>query len=145
MDNISLDKYKDFWVLASQARTKDRYSPYFDIPPVRVIPLADKERLIATILELFAEKVKRIPRPNLNDPDRILGIRAKAFNLKSPRAYLRDARAFYLQRKDDTLAIEEWKKEKGGWHAEPIWKKEFKSGELDDLIAYLIEKVRETE
>jgi len=145
MDAIFLDKYKDFWVLTSEARTKDKYSPYFAIPPVRIIPLTDEERLKATILELFAEKVKRIPRPDLNDPDLILGIKPKAFNLKSPRAYQRDARAFFLQRTDDTLAIEEWSKEKRGWHAEPIWKKEFKSNELDNLIAYLVEKVREAE
>jgi hypothetical protein len=98
-----------------------------------------------TLLELFAERVKRIPRPDLNDPELILGIRAKAFNLKSPEAYHRYTRVFFLQGRGDTLSIEEWKKEGGGWHAEPVWKKEFRTDGLDELVAYLVEKVSGTE
>ena len=140
MDDIFLDKYKDVWVLTSKAQTKDKYSPLFDVPPVRTIPHGDRERLKAVLLELFEEKVRRIARPDLNDPEFILGIRAKAFNLKSPRDYLKHARAFYLRRGKDRLSIEEWTQEKGGWHAEPRWKQEFGLGQLDELINYLIEK-----
>ena len=143
MDNVFIDKYKDFWVLASQARTKDKYSPFFDVPPVRIIPHGDKERLKAVLLELFAEKVRRIPRPDLNDPERLPGIRAEAFNLKSPRAYVRHARAFHLQRTEDRLSIEEWTQEKGGWHAEPLWREEFKITELDELIDHLTERTKD--
>jgi hypothetical protein len=145
MDDIFIDKYKDFWVLASQARTKDKYSPFFAVPPVRIIPHSDKEGLKAVLLQLFTEKVRRIPRPDLNDPDLILGIKPKAFNLKSPRTYLKDARAFYLQRTEDRLTIEEWTQEKGGWHAEPLWREEFKITGLDELIEYLIERTKDNQ
>lgn len=140
MDDIFIHKYKDSWLLTSQARTKDRYSPYFDVPPVRIIPHADKVRLKAVLLELFAEKVRRIPRPDLNDPEVTFGVRAKALGVKSQRAYLKHTRVFYLQRLKDRLSIEEWTQEKGGWHAEPLWKQEFGLDQLDELINYLIEK-----
>lgn len=142
MEELILDKYEDFWVLASKARTKDKYSPYFDVPPVRLIPLNDRDRLKTVILELLAEKPKRIPRPDLNIEK--LGIRVEAVGLRSNRAYQRKARVFLLRRLNAGLSIEEWKREKGGWVADPyLWREEFPSADLDALISCLIEKARE--
>lgn len=121
MEELDLDKYENFWVLASKAKTRHKYSPYFDVPPVRLIPLNDRVGLKAVIAELLAEKPKRIPMPDLNVEK--LGIRPEAVGEKSNRAYQRKARVFLLQRSDERLSIEEWKREKGGWVADPyLWK-----------------------
>jgi hypothetical protein len=142
MEELDLHKYEDFWVLASKARTRHKYGLYFDVPPVRLIPLNDRDKLKATILELLAERPKRIPMPDLNVER--LGIRPEVVGVKSNRAYQRKARVFFLQSTDEHLSIEEWKREKGGWVADPyLWKKEFPPDDFDALISYLIEKARE--
>jgi hypothetical protein len=139
MEELTLDKYENFWVLASKARTKDKYSPYFDVPPVRLIPLNDRDKLKTTILELLAEKPIRIPRPDFNVEK--LGIRPEAVGVKSNRAYQRKARVFLVQRSSGYLSIEEWKREKGGWVADPyLWKEEFPPDDWDALISCLMEK-----
>ena len=113
MNELNFDKYKNFWVLTSFEKVEEGLS--LAAPPVRVIPHSDKERLKTVLLELLAEKVPIVPRPDFDDPKRQPGIKPAAFNLKSPRAYLKNARAFNLQKAKDQLSIEEWTKEKGGW------------------------------
>jgi len=141
METLTLDKYEDFWVLASKAKTKHKYSPDFDVPPVRLIPLNDRDKLKAVVLELLAERPKRIPMPDLNIEK--LGIRPEAVGVKSNRAYQREARVFFFQSSDEHLSIEEWKREKGGWVADPLWKEEFPPGDLDALISCFIDKAHE--
>ena len=142
METITLDKYEDFWVLASAARTKHKYSPYFDVPPVRLIAVNDRDKLKAVILELLAEKPKRIPMPDFNKEE--LSVRPKAVGVKSYRAYQRKARVFSLKRTDKHLSIEEWRREAEGWVGDPyLWKEEFPPDDLDALINCLIEKAQE--
>jgi len=138
MDDLIIHKYKDVWLVASQAEVKG--GPTLDAPPVRIVPHKNKNRLKEVLLELFSEKVPIVPRPDFNDPKQLLGIRAEALGLNSWRAFVKGARAFYLQKMKDSLIIEEWPREKWSFVADPIWKKEYAAGELDKLIDYLIRK-----
>lgn len=137
MDEINFDKYRDFWVLTSFEKVEEGL--YLAAAPVRIIPHHDRERLKRVLLDLFAEDLPLVPRPDFDDPKRQPGIKPEAFNLKSSRAYFKHARAFYLQKSKESLSIEEWTKEKWSWVAEPAWKKEFRPDQLDELIDYLIE------
>jgi hypothetical protein len=138
MDQIMIDKYKEFWVLASTNKVEEGL--YVDAPPVRIIPHADRGRLKAVLLELFAEGTPVIPRPDFDDPGRQPGIRAAALNLKKSRDYTKHLRVFNLQKTAEYLLIEEWQREKNSWVPYPLWKKQFPLNQFDELIEYLIEK-----
>ena len=139
MDEINFDKYKQFWVLTSFEMAEEGL--YLAAPPVRIIDHLDGQKLKSVLLTLFEEEVPIVPRPDFDDPDMQLGIKPPAFNLKSSRQYFRDARVFNLRKTEASLSVEEWRKEKWSWvAADPLWKEEFRSDQLDELIAYLIEK-----
>ena len=138
MDDLIIHKYRNFWLLTSQAQVEGGLT--LDAPPVRIIPHKDKDQLRAVLLELFAEEVPIVPSPDFNDPKQLLGIRAEALGLNSWRTFVKHARAFYLQKMKDSLVIEEWPREKWSFVADPIWKKNFAPDELDKLVDYLIRK-----
>ena len=92
------------------------------------------------LLELFAEEVPLVPRPDFDDPKRQPGIKPAAFNLKSPRAYLKNARAFYLQRTKEHLSIRRMDKRKMELSCGASMEKGFRLNQLDELIDYLIER-----
>lgn len=140
MNEINFDKYKGFWVLTSFEKVEDGL--YLAAPPVRIIPHHDREQLKSVLLDLFAEDVPLVPRPDFDDPGRQPGIKPEAFGLKSPRVYFKHARAFYLQRSEESLSIEEWTKEKWSWVADPAWREEFSPNQLDELIDHLIERTK---
>lgn len=139
MDEINFDKYKEFWVLTSFQKVEE--GPHLGAPQVRIIHHLDGGKLKSVLLTLFEEEMSVVPRPDFDDPDRLPGIKPAAFNLKSPRQYFKDARVFNLRKIEASLSVEEWRKEKWSWvAAEPLWKREFRSDQLEELIAYLIEK-----
>jgi hypothetical protein len=141
MNEIIIDKYRDSWVLASIVEVAEG-SGYLDAPPVRVIPYNDKGTLKSVIQELLEEEASVVPRSVLYEEQDPLGIRPRAVGAKSAKQYLKETRAFKLQRTKNVLSIEEWEREGWGWHAKPLWRKNFGLDEMDKLIDYLIKKTK---
>jgi hypothetical protein len=141
MNEITIQKYRDSWVLASIVEVAEG-SGYLDAPPVRIIPYIDKGTLRSVIQELLEEEVSVVPRSVLDEEQDRLGIRPRAVGAKSASQYLKETRAFYLQRTKNVLIIEEWEREDWGWHAKPQWQKKFGLDEMDKLIDYLIKKTK---
>ena len=114
---------------------------YLAAPPVRIIPHADGANLKKVLLELFEEEAPVVPRRKFFDsPYGELGLVPAIFGLKNPRVYLNNARSFNLKRTEEYLSVEEWRREKGAWVADPIWQKKFKPEQLEKLVKYLIKK-----
>jgi hypothetical protein len=141
MNEFTIDLYKDKWVVCPFVEIAGG-GGYHDAPPVTIIEHNDKEQLKNTIKGILDQEISVIEPEALYSSLDPLGIRPKAVKAKTANAYFRDTRCFYLLKKDEQIILEEWEKARGYWSTKPVWRKTFLSGELDDLIDFLVKKTK---
>jgi hypothetical protein len=137
MDGFVFNSYKDQWVFASYKKTEGGMT--LTAHPVQVFPTSDRNRLTNAIEQSLAVEPTVVADPDWNDPVFLKPPEAEVLGLRSWAAFQRHARCFHLERKAGGFLIEEWSRAGAGFVANPVvWRKQFPSGQLTNLIEHLL-------
>lgn len=131
------NRYKDCWILTSSERVHGGGT--IDAPPVRVVAHDDRTQLAEKLNELLGEDHPVVSEPGWNERRFKVGIRVEAVGLRSWRSFVKDARAFKLEKCSDGLVLEEWPKEGGSFSAKASWQKQFPNDAFEEVAEFLVQ------
>lgn len=133
---IHLSLYNDFWVTSSSGKDEDGLT--IELPPVRVIPKADRATLKQSIELLLEEPVPRAQYDTSDD----IGLIPRAVGAKSWPAFVRASRSFNLEVSATSVILEEWRKQGRSFvAANPLWRVQFKKDEIGKALDKLLQHV----
>jgi len=137
MDDFIFCLYRDRWVLTS-AEQVDRGATLL-APPVRIVEHDDRVKLRSVIEELLREEPPVVPQPDYNSPRFVKDLRLEPLGLKTWREFVKDGRCFNVEKKGPKLLLEEWAREGGNFSARASWQQEFRGGDTEALVDYVVE------
>jgi len=139
MNRILVYLYRDQWVLSSSQRSAG--GGRLDAHPVRLIRHNERAALASALRQLAVEDVPVVPQPDWHDPIYKVGIRAQALGLKTWLSFVRNARCFNIEERENSLVLEEWPREGGSFTAEAAWRTSFHVGDLDAVAEHLVANI----
>jgi hypothetical protein len=137
MDALIFCLYRDRWVLTS-AEQVDSGATLL-APPVRIVAHADRAHLKSVLDELLREVPPVVPQPDYNSVRFVKDLRLEPLGLRSWKAFVRGARCFNLERKEEKLLLEEWPREGGNFSARADWQQEFPGIGTKLLVDWIVE------